>query len=128
MRLYSERGLPLDFYLVSEPAWLDERFSEQAARIKRPAVALVCPDPNWMTYATRVYHHSVRHYHTRRFVQIRLDRVLRVELPATMTVAEVTRSQAPVPRFDEYEGWRAPYAPYAQGWWERFEYHAQYAH
>lgn len=50
VRLYSERDLPLNFYLVTEPAWLDELFPEQAARIKRPAVALVCPDPDWMTY------------------------------------------------------------------------------
>ncbi len=41
-----------------------------------------------------------------------------------MTVTEATESLGPVPDFPEYEGWRAPYSPYAKGWWERFEFHA----
>ncbi len=50
VRLYADGGQPLNFHLVSQPAWLDTLFPEEAKRIGRPAVALVCPDKDWMTY------------------------------------------------------------------------------
>ena len=39
----------LDFFLVSEPAWLDEKFSSQAAKVGRPCAALVSTDQQWIT-------------------------------------------------------------------------------
>ena len=47
-RLFNEKGMPLDFWIVSEPAWLDRSFSEQARKVKRPCVALVSTDEIWM--------------------------------------------------------------------------------
>lgn len=56
-----------------------------------------------------------------RFMKVRLDRVLFVEVEGTME--EVTKCGAPVPdfeRLDEQGTWRAPYSPYAPGWWNVF--------
>ena len=47
-RLFAEKEQPLDFWLVSEPAWLDELFPEQAKKVRRPCVALVSTDKIWM--------------------------------------------------------------------------------
>ena len=47
-RLYTEKKQPLDFWLVSEPAWLDALFPEQAKKVRRPCVALVSTDKIWM--------------------------------------------------------------------------------
>lgn len=47
-RYYEENGRPLDFFFVSEPAWLS-KFPE-AASVKRPCVALVSTDKQWITY------------------------------------------------------------------------------
>lgn len=87
-----------------EPAWLEQMFPAEAAKCKRPAVALLSPDKTWIT-----------------FMRIRLDRVIEVSLP-NMTAEEVATSTAEVPRFkiDEDNPWTAPYVPYAWGWWERF--------
>lgn len=49
-RLYSEQGKEIDFYLVSEPAWLDTAFPAEAKRVGRPCVALVCKNKTWATY------------------------------------------------------------------------------
>ena len=50
-RLFQEQDKPLDFFLVSEPAWLDERFPEQGKKVGRPCVALVSTDQIWITCA-----------------------------------------------------------------------------
>lgn len=34
---------------VCEPEWLERLFPEEAKKIRRPAVALLCPDKHWMT-------------------------------------------------------------------------------
>lgn len=47
-RLFKEKNMPLDFWIVSEPAWLDQSFPEQAKKVKRPCVALVSTDEIWM--------------------------------------------------------------------------------
>lgn len=47
-RLYREKNKPLDFWLVSEPAWLSKQFPKEAARVRRPCVALVSADKIWM--------------------------------------------------------------------------------
>lgn len=47
LRLYEERSKEQDFWLVIEPKFLD-RFPNVAKRLKRPAVALVSTDRNWI--------------------------------------------------------------------------------
>lgn len=101
-RYYEENGRQLDFFFVSEPAWL-ANFPEAKA-VKRPAVALVSTDKQWIT-----------------FMKLRLDRVLKLEI-GSMAIDDATKSTAPVPEFKpiDSEKWTAPYAPYAAGWWEVF--------
>ena len=50
-RLFGEQDRKLDFFLVSEPTWLDERYPEEAKRVRRPCVALVSTDRIWITCA-----------------------------------------------------------------------------
>ena len=38
----------LDFYIVSQPAWLEAKFPEEAKRVNKPAVALISTDPTWI--------------------------------------------------------------------------------
>lgn len=49
-RLYKEQGKEIDFFLVSEPAWLDTAFPSEAKQVGRPCVALVCKNKTWATY------------------------------------------------------------------------------
>ena len=100
-RYYEEIGRDLDFFFVSEPAWLDS-FAEDAKRVKRPCVALVSTDKTWIT-----------------FMKLRLDRVLKLDL-GNMSIDAATKSTAPVPQFKPPTKWMAPYSPYAYGWWEIF--------
>ena len=48
-RLLLERDTDVNFFLVSEPAWLDEQFPDKAKQLRRPCVALVAPDQQWIT-------------------------------------------------------------------------------
>ncbi|PRW60984.1 hypothetical protein C2E21_0507 [Chlorella sorokiniana] len=103
VRYLAEKGEEVEMLFVCEPAWLEKLFPAEAAKCRRPAVALVCPDRSWMT-----------------FMRIRLDRVIEVSLP-NMTAEEVATSTQEVPKFKiDAEKWTAPYVPYAWGWWERF--------
>lgn len=49
VRYLSEKGEDVDMLFVCEPEWLERLFPEQAKRLRRPAVALLCPDRSWMT-------------------------------------------------------------------------------
>ena len=54
-----------------------------------------------------------------RFMKLRLDRVLKLQL--TGTRSEVLRSGAPVPKFTpKTPKYSSPYPSYAAGWWEAF--------
>jgi len=53
-----------------------------------------------------------------RFMKLRLDRVLKLDL-GNMSIDAATKSTAKVPEFESQE-WNAPYTPYAKGWWEVF--------
>lgn len=58
-----------------------------------------------------------------RFMKLRLDRVLKLEL-GEMTPEEALKSLKPVPDFkplNQDVHWTAPYPPYKPGWWELFE-------
>jgi Protein of unknown function (DUF2488) len=39
----------LDFFIISEPAWLDEKYSSLAKQVRRPCAALVSTDQMWIT-------------------------------------------------------------------------------
>uniref|UniRef100_M1BUK1 Uncharacterized protein n=2 Tax=Solanum TaxID=4107 RepID=M1BUK1_SOLTU len=47
-RLYEERNMEPDFWLVVEPKFLD-KFPNITKRLKRPAVALVSTNGPWIT-------------------------------------------------------------------------------
>lgn len=47
-RLYEERSMEPDFWLVVEPKFLD-KFPNITKRLKRPAVALVSTNGPWIT-------------------------------------------------------------------------------
>lgn len=49
LRLYGERNMEQDFWLVIEPKFLDN-FPNITKRLKRPAVALVSTNAPWITY------------------------------------------------------------------------------
>ncbi|GAB4818846.1 hypothetical protein N2152v2_005892 [Parachlorella kessleri] len=102
-RWFEEQDKELDFYLVSQPAWLESKFPEEAKRVSKPAVALVSTDPTWIL-----------------FMKLRLDRVLKLDL-GKMSLDEVTKSNGPVTELKPQEKWIAPYQPYAHGWWNVFE-------
>jgi hypothetical protein len=48
-RYFKEINRPIDFYLVANPTWLDSKFPQQAKQVKRPCMALVSTDEQWMT-------------------------------------------------------------------------------
>ncbi|CAN6325329.1 unnamed protein product [Urochloa humidicola] len=101
LRLYGERGMEQDFWLVVEPKFLD-RFPNITKRLKRPAVALVSTDGNWIT-----------------FMKLRLDRVLQDKFDAE-SVEEALVSNPVELNFEKPEKWTAPYPKYESGWWEPF--------
>ena len=47
-RFYKEQNMPLDFFMVPNPTWLDAKFPAQAKQVRRPCVALVSPDELWV--------------------------------------------------------------------------------
>lgn len=47
-RFYKENDYELDFFMVCEPAWLDEQHPEAAKKVGRPCVALVGTEENWI--------------------------------------------------------------------------------
>ena len=47
-RYLREKGVAQNFWLVSEPAWLDERFPDDAKKVRRPCVALISTDKKWI--------------------------------------------------------------------------------
>lgn len=47
-RLLLERDQQVNFFIVSEPAWLDEKFPTKAKQVRRPCVALISTDEQWI--------------------------------------------------------------------------------
>lgn len=47
-RLLLERDTQVNFFIVSEPAWLDKHFPDKAKQVRRPCVALVSTDEQWI--------------------------------------------------------------------------------
>jgi hypothetical protein len=48
VRFFGEQNRERDFYIVPEPKWLDAQYPELAKKVKRPCVALVSTDKNWI--------------------------------------------------------------------------------
>lgn len=48
-RYYDEKGRAQDFYIVSQPHWLDDKFSKEAKKVRHPAAALISTDKTWIT-------------------------------------------------------------------------------
>ncbi|KAL3828996.1 hypothetical protein ACJIZ3_017798 [Penstemon smallii] len=101
LRLYGERGIEQDFWLVIEPKFLD-KFPNITKRLKRPAVALVSTNGSWIT-----------------FMKLRLDRVLQESYEAD-SLEEALASNPVNIEFEKPEKWTAPYPKYKSGWWEPF--------
>lgn len=101
LRLYGERNMEQDFWLVIEPKFLD-KFPTITKRLNRPAVALVSTNGPWIT-----------------FMKLRLDRVLQESFEAD-TLEEALASNPVNLEFDKPDKWTAPYPKYEFGWWEPF--------
>ncbi|KAH9618271.1 hypothetical protein KSS87_001500 [Heliosperma pusillum] len=101
LRLFEERKMEQDFWLVVEPQFL-EKFPNITKRLKRPAVALVSTNRPWITY-----------------MKLRLDRVLSESYEAD-SVEEALASNPVKLEFEKPENWVAPYEKYEYGWWETF--------
>ncbi|XP_062081668.1 uncharacterized protein LOC133788269 [Humulus lupulus] len=101
LRLFEERNMEQDFWLVIEPKFLDN-FPNITKRLKRPAVALVSTNGPWIT-----------------FMKLRLDRVL-AESYEAQSPEEALASNPTDIKFDKPEKWVAPYQKYEYGWWESF--------
>ncbi|KAH9604442.1 hypothetical protein KSS87_001385 [Heliosperma pusillum] len=101
LRLFEERKIKQDFWLVVEPKFL-EKFPNITKRLKRPAVALVSTNRPWITY-----------------MKLRLDRVLSESYEAD-SVEEALASNPVKLEFEKPENWVAPYEKYEYGWWETF--------
>ncbi|XP_057772695.1 uncharacterized protein LOC130992170 [Salvia miltiorrhiza] len=101
LRLYGERNMEQDFWLVIEPKFLD-KFPNITKRLKRPAVALVSTNGPWIT-----------------FMKLRLDRVLQDSFE-TDNLEEALASNPIDLKFEKPDKWTAPYAKYEYGWWEPF--------
>ncbi|KAK1397969.1 Pheophorbide a oxygenase family protein [Heracleum sosnowskyi] len=103
VRLFEERNMEQDFWLVIEPKFLD-KFPKITSRLKRPAVALVSTNGPWIT-----------------FMKLRLDRVLCDSFEADSVDEALTSNPAKL-QFEKPETWVAPYPKYESGWWESFLY------
>ncbi|KAG6411846.1 hypothetical protein SASPL_124499 [Salvia splendens] len=127
LRLYGERNMEQDFWLVIEPKFLD-KFPNITKRLKRPAVALVSTNGPWITLivitslkidAFLVLADSVVSTLERLFMKLRLDRVLQDSFE-THTLEEALASSRIDIEFEKPVKWTAPYAKYKYGWWEPF--------
>ncbi|KVI03706.1 uncharacterized protein LOC112512760 [Cynara cardunculus var. scolymus] len=101
VRLFQERNMEQDFWLVIEPKFLD-KFPNITKRLKRPAVALVSTNGTWI-----------------KFMKLRLDRVLLESFEAE-SVEEALASNPVDIKFEKPDKWVAPYPKYESGWWESF--------
>ena len=49
VRYFKEQNREIDFYLVPNPKWLDDKYAAQGKQVRRPCMALVSPDKTWIT-------------------------------------------------------------------------------
>ncbi|XP_071688932.1 protein YCF54, chloroplastic-like [Rutidosis leptorrhynchoides] len=101
VRLFKERNMEQDFWLVIEPKFLD-KFPDITKRLKRPAVALVSTNGTWI-----------------KFMKLRLDRVLEESFEADSLEEALACNPAKL-EFEKPKNWVAPYPKYEYGWWKSF--------
>jgi len=100
-RYFQEKEKDMDFFIVPEPKWLDEKFPDVAKRTKRPAAAIVSTDLVWIT-----------------FVKLRVDRCYKGEMDCSKE--DILKSAGSVGEFEDPEMWTAPYNKYDSDWWKVF--------
>lgn len=49
VRYFKEINREIDFYIVPEPRWLDQKYPEQAKMVRRPCAAIMSTDKSWIT-------------------------------------------------------------------------------
>ncbi|XP_071718041.1 protein YCF54, chloroplastic-like [Rutidosis leptorrhynchoides] len=101
VRLFKERNMEQDFWVVIEPKFLD-KFPDITKRLKRPAVVLVSTNGTWI-----------------KFMKLKLDRVLQESFEADTVEEALTCNPANLD-FKKPKNWVAPYPKYEFGWWESF--------
>jgi hypothetical protein len=106
-RMFAEKERPMDFFIVTEPKWIEALPKDVQSRLGRPAAAIVSTDLSWIT-----------------FMKLRLDKVHKGEFDAKMADAvastgTVGEFEAP-PHGEKGDTYRAPYNAYQQGWWKIF--------
>jgi len=69
-RFFLENNAPVNFFLVTNPAWLDA-LPDVAKQVRQPAVALVCPDATWIAYVPSASALLQRARQSRRATQVR---------------------------------------------------------
>ena len=100
-RYFQEKEKDMDFFIVPEPKWLDEKIPDVAKRTKRPAAAIVSTDLVWIT-----------------FVKLRVDRCYKGEVECSKE--DILASAGSVGEFEDPELWTAPYNKYDGDWWKVF--------
>eukprot|EP00238_Polyblepharides_amylifera_P012669 CAMPEP_0196589556 /NCGR_PEP_ID=MMETSP1081-20130531/63907_1 /TAXON_ID=36882 /ORGANISM="Pyramimonas amylifera, Strain CCMP720" /LENGTH=212 /DNA_ID=CAMNT_0041912399 /DNA_START=71 /DNA_END=706 /DNA_ORIENTATION=+ len=96
-RMFNEKEREIDFFIVTEPAWLDALPEKIKSNLGRPAAAIVTTDLTWNT-----------------FMKLRLDCVHKGEFDAMMK--DALASSDTVGEFKPPSTWTAPYNQYQQGW------------
>ncbi len=129
-----ETGKEIDFWIVPEPKWLEAKYPKEAKMVKRPCVALISTDSMWITWVTPslwgiflvlqiclAFNYLILCLcpTATRFMKLRLDRVLKIEL-GPVSRDEALAVGGVVPQYPKPEKWTAPYSPYSPGWWEVF--------
>jgi len=106
-RMFTEKDRPMDFFIVTEPKWIEALPKDVQSRLGRPAAAIVSTDLTWIT-----------------FMKLRLDKVHKGEFDAMKS--DATASNGTVPDFEapphgnKGDNFRAPYKQYSAGWWKIF--------
>ena len=101
-RHFAEKGREIDFWIVPNPAFLDQLAI--SSKVQQPSCALVSTDREWIV-----------------FMKLRLDRVIRGELRGKPS--DVLQPKASIEPFKPPPNaqWTAPYSKYSSGWWTAFE-------
>eukprot|EP00241_Pyramimonas_parkeae_P008337 CAMPEP_0114248160 /NCGR_PEP_ID=MMETSP0058-20121206/13417_1 /TAXON_ID=36894 /ORGANISM="Pyramimonas parkeae, CCMP726" /LENGTH=180 /DNA_ID=CAMNT_0001361533 /DNA_START=147 /DNA_END=689 /DNA_ORIENTATION=- len=99
-RMFTEKGRPMDFFIVPEPKWVDALPADVLSRLGRPAAAIVSTDLIWI-----------------KFVKLRMDKVYEGAFDAKF--ADAVASGEFDENFKEIDR-PFPYSKYQAGWWKVF--------
>lgn len=48
VRYFKEINREIDFYIVPEPKWLDQKYPQEAKQVRRPCAAIMSTDKSWI--------------------------------------------------------------------------------